>query len=104
MKLWQGLLLAVLLAVLPVLSACELFGTGTSPEQQAYEEQLKAYREYQEKLKAYRERREAYNRELIEAYNEQMKEVYKEYERGIETWNEERQKQWEELGEELGAE
>jgi len=88
MKLWQGLLLVVLLAVLPVLSACELFGTGTSPEQQAYEEQLKAYRE----------RREAYNRELIEAYNEQMKEVYKEYERGIETWNEERQKQWEELG------
>ena len=104
MKLWQGLLLAVLLAFLPVLSACELLGFGPSPEQQAYEEQLKAYREYQEKLKAYQERREAYNRELIEAYNEQLKEVYKEYEKGIETWHEERNKQWEEIEEELGAE
>ena len=98
MKLWQGLLLVVLLAVLPVLSACELFGFGTSREQQAYEEQLKAYREYQEKLKAYQEQREAYNREVIETYNEQLKKVYGQYEEGIETWHEEQQKQWEELG------
>ncbi|HUU65435.1 MAG TPA: hypothetical protein VMW37_04945 [Dehalococcoidales bacterium] len=98
MKLWQGLLLVVLLAALPVLSACELFGSGTSREQQAYEEQLEAYREYQEKLKEYQEQREAYNREVIEIYNEQLKKAYKQYEEGIETWQEERQKQWEELG------
>jgi hypothetical protein len=98
MKLWQCLLLAVLLAVLPVLSACELLGTGQSAEQKAYEERLKAYREYQEQLKAYQERQEAYNRELIEAYNEQLKKVYGEYEKGIETWHEERNKQLEEIG------
>ncbi|MFQ5996055.1 MAG: hypothetical protein ACE5KP_00305 [Dehalococcoidales bacterium] len=95
MKIWQTFLLAVLLAVLPVLTSCELLealGTGKSAEQEAYEAQLKAYREYQEQLKAYREQREAYQQEVIKAYNEQLKEVYGEYEKGIETWHEERQK------------
>jgi len=99
MKIWQALSLVVLLAALPVLSSCELLGalgTERNEQQQAYEEQLKAYREYQEKLKAYREQQEAYQREVIEAYNEQLKNVYGEYEKGIEAWYEERQKSIEE--------
>ena len=101
MKIWQALSLVVLLAALLVLSSCELLGalgTERSEQQQAYEEQLKAYREYQEKLKAYREQQEAYQREVIEAYNEQLKNVYGEYEEGIKAWHEERQKQLEEIG------
>jgi len=101
MKIWQALSLVVLLTALPVLSSCELlgtFGAGRDQQQQAYEEQLKAYREYQEQLKAYREQQEAYQREVIEAYNEQLKNVYGEYEKGIEAWYEERQKQLEEIG------
>jgi flagellar motility protein MotE (MotC chaperone) len=99
MKIWQAFLLAALLAVLPILTSCELLGalgTGKSAEQQAYEEQLKAYREYQEQLKAYREQQEAYRQEVIKAYNEQLKNVYGEYEEGIEAWYEERQKSIEE--------
>ena len=99
MKLWQSLLLVVILAVLPALSACDFFGLGTSREQQqAYEEQLKAYREYQEKLKEYQEQREAYQRELMEAYKKGLSETYQEYEEGLNTWYEERQKQLEEIG------
>ncbi len=96
MKIWQTFLIVVLLAALPVLSSCELLGTGKSAEQQAYEEQLRAYREYQEQMKEYQEQQEAYRQEVIKAYNEYLKNVYGEYEKGIEDWYEERQKSIEE--------
>jgi len=100
MKLWQSLLLVVLLAALPVLSACEFFEAvgGGREQQQAYQEQLKAYEAYQEQLNAYQEQREAYNQQLIEAYNQQFSETYKEYEDKLKLWHEERNKQLEQIG------
>lgn len=107
MKLWQGLLLVMLLAVLPALSACEIFEAfgGGRKQQQAYQEQLRrheAYKTYQEQLKAYREQQEAYNQEVVEAYEEYLNQYYKQYEEVIRIQQEQRQKQLEQI--EIGAE
>ena len=45
MKLWRGILLVVLLAAVPALSACELLGMGGSQQEQEqdyYEQQIEA--------------------------------------------------------------
>ena len=73
MKLWYGILLAVLLVVMPVLSAC-----GPSEADIAYQ---KAYREaleaYQEQMEAYKERTETYQKNLEEG----LIEYFEEYEK-----------------------
>jgi hypothetical protein len=73
MKLWQGIAVAVLLVLLPVLSACDLLGVGDSQaekERAHYEKVLKAYNEQQE---AYRKQQEAYNEQLEQGLNEWSK-------------------------------
>ena len=70
MKLWQGIPVAVLLVLLPVLSACDTLGLGDSQaerERAHYEEVLKAYNEQQE---AYRKQQEDYNERLQQGLNE----------------------------------
>jgi len=94
MKLWQGVIsIMVLLAIIP-LSGCDYLGRGS--QQQAYEEQLKAYQEYNKQLKAYREQQQEYQRKVVEAYNEQLPNVYKEYSEGLNQYYEDRQKTIEE--------
>ena len=85
MKLWQYILMAALLATMPVLSACESSEEQNS-QQKAYDDAIKAY---QEQLKDYQERREAYQDEVNKAYVE--------YEKEMNIWYEQRQKQLKEL-------
>jgi len=71
MKIWQAILLAILLAATPVLSACDLLGLGNSQqerEQEYYQQQLEAYQKVQEA-----------NRKQQEAYNEQLRQGLEEY-------------------------
>ena len=71
MKIWQGILLVILLAAMPVLSACDLLGMGNSQAQkdrEYYEQQLEAYQKVQEA-----------NRKAQEAYNEQLRQGLEEY-------------------------
>jgi len=77
MKLWQGIILTVVLLAITPLSACEYLGWGS--QQQVTEEQIKAYQEYNQKLREYQEQQQEYQRQVIEAYNKQMTEAYQEY-------------------------
>ena len=72
MKLWQGIPVAVLLVLLPVLSACEALGIDSQAarERAHREEVLKAYQKQQE---AYRKQQEAYNKQLEQGLNEWSK-------------------------------
>jgi DNA phosphorothioation-dependent restriction protein DptG len=74
MKKYYVILLAVMVALLPVLSACDLLGIGNSQdkERQYYEEQLKAYQQAQE---ADQKNREAYN----EALKKGLEDYYQAY-------------------------
>jgi DNA phosphorothioation-dependent restriction protein DptG len=74
MKKYYAIMLAVLVTLLPVLSACASLGLGSteSKERQYYEEQLKAYQKAQE---ADQKAREAYN----EALKKGLEEYYKAY-------------------------
>ena len=56
MKIWQVLVLVVLLVSLPVLSACDLLGLGGESEEEKY---------YRQQLEAYRQQQEAYQTRLI---------------------------------------
>lgn len=95
MKSWHVLFLVALLAVLPALSACQLFG-ASDREQQAYEEQLRIYKEYQEQLNQYYEQRKTYNEEVAEAYQQQLAEMYKTYQEQLNLQQEEQRKALEE--------
>ena len=89
MKLQQGILLAVLLAVMPVISACDLSGLGNEKQRQQqayYEEQLKAYQKQQE---IQRQQQEAYNEDVTKAWEQWAKE-YK-------LWYEQQQQQLQQL-------
>jgi DNA phosphorothioation-dependent restriction protein DptG len=68
------ILLAILVASLPVLSACDLLGMGNSQDKdrQYYEQQIKAYQQAQE---ADQKNREAYN----EALKKGLEDYYKTY-------------------------
>jgi esterase/lipase len=70
MKKWRGILLAILLVSLPVLSACDLLGTSSSKdkEREYYEQQLKAFQQVQEA-----------NQKAQEAYNESLKKGLEDY-------------------------
>ena len=85
MRLWQVVLLVVLLAVIPVLSACETSKAEIS-RQEAYRE---AMRIYQEQMQAYNERTGAYQEELNKAY--------KEYEKELQNWYEAQQEELKQL-------
>lgn len=94
MKLWQVIILTVVLLAITPLSACEYLGWGS--QQQVSEEQIKAYQEYNQKLREYQEQQQEYQRQVIEAYNKQMTEAYQEYSEGINQYYEDRQKAIEE--------
>ena len=49
MKLWQVVILIIVLSAIMPLSACEYLGWGS--QQQISEEQIKAYQEYNQRLK-----------------------------------------------------
>jgi DNA phosphorothioation-dependent restriction protein DptG len=74
MKKYYAIILAALVALLPVLSACDLLGMGNSQDKdrQYYEEQIKAYQKAQE---ADQKNREAYN----EGLKKGLEEYYKAY-------------------------
>lgn len=77
MKKWQGILLAILIATVPVLSACDMlgFGDSKSKQQKEYEERLRAIQEQQE---ANQKAQEEYYKQLEESLNKYLQE-YQEY-------------------------
>ncbi len=75
MKIWQAILLSMLLITMPVLSACDLFGKSRAQrEREYYEEQLEAYKKVQE---ANRKAQEEYNKRLQEGLEEYFREYQK---------------------------
>ena len=74
MKKYYVILLAILVASLPVLSACSSLGIGNSQDKdrQYYDQQIKAYQQAQE---ADQKNREAYN----EALKKGLEDYYKAY-------------------------
>jgi regulator of protease activity HflC (stomatin/prohibitin superfamily) len=78
MKIWQAILLSMLLVAMPVLSACDWLGIGNSRQQQEqeyYRKQLEAIHQAQE---ADRKAQDQYNKNLQEGLQEYLKE-YHEY-------------------------
>ena len=85
MKLWRGGLLVIFLVAVPILSACESLGMGSSQQEQErayYEEQLKAYQKQQE-----------YYRQQQEVYNQQVAEGLKQWSEAYRVWLEKQQEQ-----------
>ncbi len=85
MKSWQSVLLAMLLMMMPIFSACDLIGLGDSRAQQErehYERQLEAYKKVQEA-----------NRKQQEAYNQQLQQGLQEWAKAYKEWQELRQQQ-----------
>jgi hypothetical protein len=77
MKKWHAILLVVLLASLPVFSACDLLGLGgKSSEQEYYDKQIKAYQQVQEA-----------NQKATEAYNEQLQKGLQEWANAYGEWS-----------------
>ena len=74
MKIWQMIILVVLLVSLPVLSACDLLGLGGNDEDELYRQQLEAYRKQQE---AYQKQQEEYYKNLEEGLNKYLEEYQK---------------------------
>ena len=70
MKLYQGILLAVLLATVPVLSACFGPSAAEKAQQEAYRETLEAY---QKQMEEYNKQMEEYEKERAEAIEEYLK-------------------------------
>ncbi len=73
MKLWQGILLAMLLLLVPSLSACDMLGLGNSKQQQQdeyYRQQMEAIQKVQE---ANRQQQDVYNQQLQQGLNEWAK-------------------------------
>ena|SRR4030042_620257 len=75
MKNWHLVILAVLLASLPVLSACDLLGGSADKDRELYEQQIKAY---QDAIDANNKASDEYNKALKEALEKSLKE-YSEY-------------------------
>lgn len=76
MKIWQVLVLVVLLVSLPVLSACDLLGIGGESEEEAYyRQQLEAYQKLQD---AYKKQQEEYYKNLEKGLNEYL-DAYQDY-------------------------
>ncbi len=78
MKLWHYLLLAAVLVVVPVLSAC-----GPSESEIAYQEAYrKALIEYQKDMDEYQKQNEAYREQLAKGLEEYLK-AYQDYQRNL---------------------
>jgi hypothetical protein len=75
MKLRQGVVLAILLAAIPVLSACSAFGGGKSNQDSDYNRQVKAY---QDAINANNKAQEEYNKNLQQGLQEYM-DAYNKY-------------------------
>ena len=88
MKIWQAILLVMLLVTMPILSACELLGLGSSQREQEY---------YRQQLEAYKKIQEA-NQQRQEAYNQQVQQALEEYSKAYKAWQEQQlQKQLEQV-------
>jgi len=68
MKIWQGILLAVLLAAIPALSAC---GPSAAERQQL--------ENYQKSLEAFKKQQDEYNKQYLKAIEDYQKELQKSY-------------------------
>lgn len=79
MKPWQGIVLAILIASISVLSACSALGIGKSKEQNTYEQQAKAY---QDAINANNKAQEEYNKQLKQALEEYLK-AYNDYSKQV---------------------
>ena len=70
MKMWQAILLTMLLVTMPLLSACDLLGIGNAQErrqQEHYRQQLEAFKKIQE---SNRQQQEEYNKRLQQGLEE----------------------------------
>ena len=77
MKLWHIALLIIILATMPLLSACDLLGIGNSgnSEREEYERKIEVIRQAQEaNRKALEDQQKA-----LQEYNEKLKEALEEY-------------------------
>jgi F0F1-type ATP synthase membrane subunit b/b' len=72
MKIWQAILLGVLLLLTPLFSACDMLGAGSSrtKQQEYYRQQLEAIKKAQD---ADRAAQEEYNRQLQQGLEEYLK-------------------------------
>ena len=75
MKIWQVIIMVVLLVSLPALSACKTLGLGGNDDEELYRQQLEAYQQQRE---AYQKYREEYYEKLEEGLNQYM-EAYQDY-------------------------
>ena len=87
MKIWLGLLLVILLAVMPFISACDLLGIGGVS---SYERQQQEH--YQRQIEAYQKQREYYQ-EQQEAYNKQTQQALQEWTKAYSEWQQQQQLQ-----------
>ena len=82
MKVWQILVLIVVLTAVPVLTACDALGIGGAEQrQQEY---------YEEQLKAIQKQRDAYQKQMDDYYQERAK-AFKLYEEVYKIWWEQQQ-------------
>ena len=86
MRLWLGILLAVLIAAVPVLSSC----TGQSE----YERQQEYYRQV---LEAYQKQQKEYNENYRKALEEYQKEMQKSYQAAADNLTEYYEKRTEQM-------
>ena len=82
MKPWQGIVLAILIASISVLSACSVLGGGKSKQESDYNRQLKAYQDF------------------INANNKAQEDYNKAVQEGLQKWADEYQK-WSQQQQEL---
>ena len=85
MKIWQVVLLVMLLITIPVFSACDLLGIGSSKQQQQedyYRQQLEAIQKVQED-----------NRKQQEEYNQRIQQGLDDWGDAYKDWLDQRQKQ-----------
>ena len=82
MKLFQGILLAALLAVVLIFSAC----FGPSAAERAQQE------DYRQALETYQEQMEEYNKQM-EEYNQKRAEALQEYLNQWQLWQQQQQQQ-----------
>jgi Flp pilus assembly protein TadB len=75
MKKWQAILLAALVAIVPLLTSCDMLGLGKSKQEKEYEQRIKAIQEQQE---ANQKAQEEYNKQLQESLNKYLQE-YQQY-------------------------
>lgn len=80
MKLWQGIVLAILVASISVLTACSALGIGKNKEKAEYDARVKAYQDaINADNKAWADYNEALKKgleEYLKAYGDYQNKVY----------------------------